>query len=128
MDSCLSVMKALADPTRLRILRLLEAGEMCVCQIVAVLPAGQSTVSQHLGILKRAGLVIDRKEGRWVFYRVHPRPDTHRRAILDTLSVWLEHDPLIREDQVRGQRVKALSLEEICTGQIDEVLNEGGNG
>lgn len=55
-------MKAAADPTRVRILKLLEKGEMCGCQIVAVLELSQSTVSKHLFLLKMAGLVKERKE------------------------------------------------------------------
>ena len=127
MDSCLAVMKALADPTRLRILKLLEAGEMCVCQIVAVLTVGQSTISQHLGILKRAGLVLDRKESRWVFYRLHPSPDLHRQDILDNIAIWLQDDPLILRDRARCQRVQEFSPEQLCSGDIDEMLGEGGD-
>ena len=62
------VMKAVADPTRVRILKLLEAGEMCVCQVVAVLELGQSTVSKHLFLMKMAGLVRERQEKKWVHY------------------------------------------------------------
>jgi len=60
--------KALADETRLRILRLLEVREMCVCEIMVALDLTQPTASHHLGILGNAGLVNDRKEGKWVFY------------------------------------------------------------
>jgi len=60
--------KALADETRLRILRLLEVREMCVCEIMVALDLTQPTASHHLGILENAGLVNDRKEGKWVFY------------------------------------------------------------
>jgi len=62
------VFKALADETRLRILRLLEAREMCVCEVMVALGLTQPTASHHLGILENAGLAKDRKEGKWVFY------------------------------------------------------------
>jgi DNA-binding transcriptional ArsR family regulator len=62
--------KALADETRLRILKLLEIREMCVCEVMVALDLTQPTASHHLGILGTAGLVKDRKEGKWVFYRV----------------------------------------------------------
>src|SRR5512139_3085260 len=62
------VMKAVADPTRIRILKLLEGGEMCVCQVVAVLELSQSTISKHLFLLKMAGLVRERQEKKWVHY------------------------------------------------------------
>jgi len=60
--------KALADETRLRILKLLEGGELCVCDITAALDMTQPNVSFHLGILKDAGVIKDRKVGRWSYY------------------------------------------------------------
>lgn len=62
--------KALADRTRLRILKLLGVREMCVCEVMVALDLTQSTVSHHLGLLENAGLVKGRKEGKWVFYRI----------------------------------------------------------
>jgi DNA-binding transcriptional ArsR family regulator len=66
--------KALADETRLRILRLLEVREMCVCEVMVALNLTQPTASHHLGLLENAGFAKKRKEGRWVFYSiVNPR-------------------------------------------------------
>mgnify|MGYP000533245100 CR=1 FL=1 len=65
--------KALADETRLRILKLLEVREMCVCEVMVALSLTQPTASHHLGILENAGLVKDRKEGKWVFYSIVDR-------------------------------------------------------
>jgi len=65
--------KALADETRLRILKLLEIREMCVCEVMVALGLTQPTASHHLGILENVGLVKDRKEGKWVFYSVANR-------------------------------------------------------
>jgi ArsR family transcriptional regulator len=62
------VFKALGDKTRLSILILLNVREMCVCEIMAALNLTQPTASHHLGILENAGIVKDRKDGRWVFY------------------------------------------------------------
>jgi DNA-binding transcriptional ArsR family regulator len=62
------IFKALADDTRLRILGLLAAREMCVCEVMVALELTQPTASHHLGILENAGLVKKRKEGKWVFY------------------------------------------------------------
>jgi ArsR family transcriptional regulator len=62
--------KALADETRIRILKLLEVREMCVCEVMVALDLTQPTASHHLGILENAGLVKNRKEGKWVFYSV----------------------------------------------------------
>lgn len=64
----LAAMRAAGDATRTRILKMLQNRELCVCQIMAVLNMSSSTVSRHLSILRMAGLVRDRKEGRWVYY------------------------------------------------------------
>lgn len=61
---------ALADETRLKILRLLMIREMCVCEIMVALDLTQPTASHHLNLLENAGLVKDRKEGKWVFYSI----------------------------------------------------------
>ncbi|HKK02099.1 MAG TPA: metalloregulator ArsR/SmtB family transcription factor [Desulfuromonadales bacterium] len=76
--------KALSDETRLRILALLAAGELCVCDLMAVLELPQSTVSRHLAYLRHAGLVEDRRRGVWMFYRLST-PD----AELRDLAGWL---------------------------------------
>jgi DNA-binding transcriptional ArsR family regulator len=62
--------KALADETRLRIVKLLQVREMCVCEVMVALGLTQPTASHHLGLLENAGLVKDRKEGKWVFYSI----------------------------------------------------------
>lgn len=61
---------ALSDPTRLQVLHLLRQGERCVCDLTAALDTGQSRLSFHLKTLKEAGLVRDRRDGRWVYYRL----------------------------------------------------------
>lgn len=63
---------ALSDETRLEILELLHHGEQCVCELQAVLGAAQSRLSFHLKVLRDAGLVIDRKDGRWSYYAIVP--------------------------------------------------------
>ena len=63
---------ALSDPTRLAVLDLLRDGERCVCELQAEIDASQSRLSFHLKVLKEAGLVTDRKEGRWSFYTLSP--------------------------------------------------------
>ena len=61
-------LRALSDPTRLEILALLRQGERCVCELTGALDAAQSRLSFHLKVLKDAGLVTDRRDGRWVYY------------------------------------------------------------
>ncbi len=63
---------ALSDETRLEIVRLLTGGERCVCELTGALDAAQSRLSFHLKVLKTAGLVTDRREGRWVYYTLVP--------------------------------------------------------
>ena len=64
-----AVMKAASDPTRVRILKILEGGEMCVCQVIAILSLGQSTVSKHLFLLRTAELIKDRRDRKWAAFR-----------------------------------------------------------
>jgi len=99
MQDLLTTFKALSDETRLRILKLLEHGELCVCDIVAALDMSQPKVSFHLGVLKDAGLIRDRKQGRWTHYRLDDS-DFFRRFLL--LSV-LERIPkeAVIEDKER---------------------------
>jgi DNA-binding transcriptional ArsR family regulator len=64
------VFKAISDPCRLAILKLLKEGELCVCEIMTALDRPQSSTSHHLTILKNAGLIKERKEGKWSHYRL----------------------------------------------------------
>jgi len=86
MEDLVSMFRALSDETRLRIVKLLEQGELCVCDIVAALDMQQSKVSFHLGILKEAGFILDRKQGRWTHYRIHENDIFKRMLILTTLE------------------------------------------
>ena len=64
------VFKAASDPCRLRILKLLKEGELCVCEIMTALSKPQSSTSHHLSILREAGLVKERRDGKWSYYRL----------------------------------------------------------
>jgi ArsR family transcriptional regulator len=74
MDELLQIFKALADPTRLRILRLLTVKPLCVCEVMHVLKMAQSTTSKHLQILSRAGLIEAEPGGIWTVYRIVKKP------------------------------------------------------
>ena len=109
------VMKAVADPTRVRILKLLEAGEMCGCQIVAILELSQSTISKHLFLLKMAGLVKERKEKKWVHYALSgSEGNSYSRKMLNTLSGWLNGDPVVVRDEKREDLARELGPATIC--------------
>jgi ArsR family transcriptional regulator len=86
-----TLFKALADGTRLRILALLEAGEICVCDIHGSLDLPQPTVSRHLAYLRKTGLVQGRKEGLWVHYRLAPLPDPVAQTVVEAVNHALGH-------------------------------------
>jgi len=67
-----NMLRVIADEKRLRILELLSRQEMCVCEIMEQLGLSQSLVSHHLGVLKRAGLIRDRRDAQWVYYSIDP--------------------------------------------------------
>lgn len=98
MDSTNHVFRAFADETRLRILHLLSKGELCVCDIMRVLKAPQPRVSRHLGYLKRAGLVVDRKQGLWRYYSLAPVKTGIQKRLLGCVDGCLEELPELRRD------------------------------
>ncbi|MGI8499473.1 MAG: ArsR/SmtB family transcription factor [Gemmatimonadaceae bacterium] len=77
---------ALSDQTRLEILELLSTGERCVCELIEALDAAQSRLSFHLKALKEAGLVSDRREGRWVYYALNPAALDDAEALLESFA------------------------------------------
>ncbi|MFI5370594.1 MAG: ArsR/SmtB family transcription factor [Candidatus Eisenbacteria bacterium] len=108
--------KAVADPTRTRILKLLELGGLCVCQVQAVLGLAPSTVSKHLTTLRIAGLVEDRREGKWIEYALTADPrNPHARAVLDLLRGPLDRDPAVIADRRRLREIKTIPLTELCS-------------
>ena len=78
--------RALCDENRLRIVEMLTAGERCVCELTAALDLGQSLLSHHLKTLKDAGLVTDRREGRWVYYTLNCDALDELGASLESLT------------------------------------------
>ena len=81
MNELVTIFKALSDETRLRIIKLLEEGELCVCDITAALDMVQPKVSFHLSTLKEAGLIKDRKSGKWIHYSLNEK-DLFRRMLI----------------------------------------------
>jgi ArsR family transcriptional regulator len=104
LGSLEQLFQALGDATRLRILGLLLAGEVCVCEIHGALKISQPKASRHLAYLRRAGLVVARREGLWMHYRLadaaEPIVDDIRRAVLHALS----HVVTVRRDADRLER------------------------
>ncbi|HXD20236.1 MAG TPA: metalloregulator ArsR/SmtB family transcription factor [Vicinamibacterales bacterium] len=96
--------KALADATRLRILRLLMAGEVCVCDIHDTLKIPQARASRHLAYLRRAGLVTTRREGLWVHYRLSSSADPIIATIEDATTHVLGHVDALKKDAERFEK------------------------
>ena len=92
---------ALADPTRLRLLNLMNGHEVCVCYFVEVLNQGQPKISRHLAYLRRAGVVEARREGKWMHYRIERPDDARAGAILDVTLKSLETDRNMQADLAR---------------------------
>ncbi len=86
MDELVAIFRALSDPTRLRILKLLGGGEICVCNIVSALSMSQPKVSFHLSVLQEAGLIKGRKQGRWIHYSIDDSDIFRRFLILSVLE------------------------------------------
>ncbi|MDH4321461.1 MAG: metalloregulator ArsR/SmtB family transcription factor [Desulfobulbaceae bacterium] len=106
-------MKALSDPSRVKVIKALEVRELCVCELRAVLGLAQPTVSKHLKVLEEAGLVASRKEGQWVHYRLSPT-SMYAEAMLAQLKGWLTSDA-----DVRGVLTQLPSIDrhELCGGK-----------
>ncbi|MFA6148512.1 MAG: metalloregulator ArsR/SmtB family transcription factor [bacterium] len=110
-----SVLKAAADPKRVRILKILEGGEMCVCQIIAILSLGQSTVSKHLFLLRAGGLIKDRRDRKWVLYSLdHGSGSPYAARMLRNLRGWLNDDPVIARDRERAALAREIGPMVIC--------------
>ncbi len=101
LQTLATLFTALADPTRLRILRLLANGEVCVCRIHETLAVPQPKASRHLAYLRRAGLVDTRREGLWVHYRLAQPDDPAVASVLSTAIHALGHAPTTARDQER---------------------------
>jgi ArsR family transcriptional regulator len=89
---------ALSDPTRLRLLNLMEGREVCVCYFVEILGQSQPKISRHLAYLRKAGVVSARREGKWMHYRMERLDDPSIAAVADSVLAALKHDRLMRAD------------------------------
>jgi ArsR family transcriptional regulator, arsenate/arsenite/antimonite-responsive transcriptional repressor len=124
MNDLVTIFKALSDETRLRIIKLLEQGELCVCDITAALDIVQPKVSFHLSALKEAGLIKDRKQGKWIHYSLSEKDLFRRMLILSTCERM--QDSTIASDRKRldsflgkkeqGGKVVSLKSKVRCCG------------
>jgi ArsR family transcriptional regulator len=106
--------KALAHPTRLRILALLRRGPLPVCQITSVLHSVASTVSGHLNDLRHSDLVTEHRQRKFVYYSRSDTPST--AAVLSAIFQSLDEDPQLRHDAALGESIRAMSPLIVCEG------------
>ncbi len=99
MKKWIEILKALADPLRLRLLMVLTEKEMCVCQLMAVVGVSQPMVSRSLGILQRAGLLKDRKDKKLRFYRLNNEIPPEVRTFIEVLKRSLRDDEVFVRDR-----------------------------
>jgi ArsR family transcriptional regulator len=112
MKSFLKITKALSDPNRVKILKMLQYRRLCVCEIQGALKLAQPTISKHLKVLEEAGLVAYEKEGLWVNYHLTDgRESPYAATLLGNLKHWLEGDPEIQEIK---KILPSLNREIIC--------------
>lgn len=96
--------RALADPTRLRLLNLMSEQEICVCYFTEVIGAPQPKISRHLAYLRKAGIVAARKDGKWMHYRLTIPKDNHAASILKSTIAALRTDRQMQRDDERLKR------------------------
>ena len=106
------IFKALSDKNRLRIIKMLELKPLCVCEITDVLGLAPSTVSKHLSILKNAGLIVGKKDGKWIDYKINiEQKGIEARQILAILPLWMNNEDQIQLDM---KKLKTTNREFLC--------------
>jgi len=112
MKEFISVMKALSDPNRVKIVKMLQHKTMCVCEIRAVLQIAQPTVSKHLKILENSGIVAYRKDGLWInYFLTDGSTSPYVASLLGNIRHWLEDEHEISEII---EKLPHVTREEIC--------------
>lgn len=111
-SSACNQLKSLSDLTRFRIISLVNAlPDICVCQLMEIMKQPQTTISKALGVLKRAGLVEDRRDGQWVKYKLVTI--TNKFPIKSILACAVS-DPIICNDLKKLKKIKTIPLDKIC--------------
>ncbi|UCE53843.1 MAG: winged helix-turn-helix transcriptional regulator [Desulfobacterales bacterium] len=112
MRDFVKVMKALSDPNRVKIVKMLQHKMMCVCEMKEALQISQPSVSKHLKILEDADLVANKKDGLWVnYYLTDGSRSPYVASLLGNLRHWLEDEPDIEE---LLRKIPHIRREEIC--------------
>lgn len=112
MKPFIKVMKALSDPNRVKIIKMLQQRVLCVCELKAALNLAQPTVSKHLKLLEDAGLVESDKDGLWVNYRLaNGNSSPYAATVLGNLRHWLNED---REIGDLIEKLPSIRREDVC--------------
>jgi len=118
LTSTVEIASALGEPNRLRVLLALRRGQLCVCQITELLALAPSTVSKHLTVLKHAGLVQSRKDGRWIHYFL---PEADADPVVAGAIDWAQRsmadDPQVAEDDHALESIRQMDKEVLCRQQ-----------
>lgn len=118
MESFLAIAQALSDENRVRALLALGDEEVCACQLIELLELAPSTVSAHMSILKRAGLVVGKKRGRWMYYRI---PGKEASPVVRQALAWVRQagtdDEGIQRDAARMKEILGTDRDLICARQ-----------
>jgi len=114
MKALIRVMKACSDPNRVRVLKILEQGELCVCEIQKVLGLAQSTVSKHMKLLEDAGFVNRKRQGTWILYSLADDSENqYARIMLTELRNWINDDKEL--DRMHRELPEAAMLRDCCS-------------
>jgi len=126
MRRAVTVFKALSDETRLRILSLLCEGELCVCELMDALQMPQPRISHQLSILKAAGLVLDRREGKWIIYALKEKEEGDlASSVLQVLRDWRGGE-VFEKDRGRLQQTVAKGLRTGCKAEWSGLEDQNG--
>jgi len=118
MRDFINITKAMSDRNRVRALMMLKGGELCVCQIIEMLKLAPSTVSKHMYVLRQAGLVDSRKQGRWMYYRLAKKDSS--KVVKDALKLannQLKNDKQIKKDREKLNKLLKVDKEMLCKKQ-----------
>jgi DNA-binding transcriptional ArsR family regulator len=122
MKSFIAAASALSDEHRVRALLSLRGGELCMCQIIALLKLAPSTVSKHMAILKQAGFVDSRKEERWIHYRLSD--SMNRSPVLKKAMHWvfdsLNNNEVVLSDGKKLAAILRIDRETLCRNRLQK--------
>lgn len=105
-----NIFKALAENIRLRIVILLTEGELCVCDLTKLLSLPQSTVSRHMSRLKNAGLISDRRVGKWVHYNINKDTIEYLPSLIETINSFKIKEPYKSDLQYLNKHLSEKNL------------------